>query len=912
MTLQEVKNSADIVDVVGKYVTLKKQGAEFVGLCPFHNDTNPSMAVVPRKQAYFCPVCDSHGDVLDFVSKAESVNVLEAAEIISGGNFKPPKREQVDKKPEWEWVGLRFKNTPPPPDGMNGKTLEGRWRYSDTFYVYRFSDESGRKQIRPATFCRNDKGKTSWKWQGLSDDRPLYNLERILSEPDAQVIVVEGEKTADALQSKFRKLIVTTWHGGIANVQKTDWSLLKGRVNYVWPDNDAVGWCAAEAVRVLAESPDARLILAPDDAPKGWDFADVEWTAKQAAEWIKSRNIDGKTPEKCPAWLNGETAIKYELFGKTAWVSFGDQVKVREQPEHVSEVIKVNDAPAPEAIIERPEQPDAPDDMPFKFLGYMKQMDGVVFYFYAVESRVVTSFSQSKFTTNGLLTLADADFWEARYPTKHGFDVTRATDWLMRVSYRTGIFDIEKIRGRGAWIDGGRVVIHRGNSLVVDGDTRKVHDFTSRYIYEISQKMDISTGDQLTDDHGARFLDTLEKINWERPVNAMLLAGWCVIAPVCGALDWRPHIWITGGAGTGKSWIMREVVQRLLDSIALIVEGETTEAGIRQHLGNDALPVIFEEAEAEDKQSLDRIEKLLNLMRIASTESGAKVLKGSSSHVGKSFNIRSCFLFLSIIYQARKQADLTRVTVLGLRSPRNFTADKFDDLKSSLIALFDQDFPARFHSRTMNNLHTLQQNIKVFSRVAADQLKSQRLADQLAPLCAGAFLLKSTSVVSEKSAREWFAAQDWSLEMGLTETRDELQCLSFILEQVVTVEMGEYNSKVDRTIGELLAICCEGGYSTGDRDAAESRLRRMGIRVDGVFYTISNTSKNIMRMLTGTQWEKNHAKVLQRIEGSETTGAVHFSPGHVSRGVKLRWLRTPEKTDIPVIYEDDEHEADPF
>ena len=67
-----------------------------------------------------------------------------------------------------------------------------------------------------------------------------------------------------------------------------------------------------------------------------------------------------------------------------------------------------------------------------------------------------------------------------------------------------------------------------------------------------------------------------------------------------------------------------------------------------------------------------------------------------------------------------------------------------------------------------------------------------------------------------------------------------------------------------------------------------------------------------MRMLTGTQWEKNHAKVLQRIEGSETTGAVHFSPGHVSRGVKLQWMRTPEKTDIPVIYEDDEPDADPF
>jgi putative DNA primase/helicase len=234
-------------------------------------------------------------------------------------------------------------------------------------------------------------------------------------------------------------------------------------------------------------------------------------------------------------------------------------------------------------------------------------------------------------------------------------------------------------------------------------------------------------------------------------------------------------------------------------------------------------------------------------------------------------------------------------------------------LKKSLIELFDDGFTARFHARTTNNLLTLQRNIEVFSKVAAEEFRSQRLADQVAPLCAGAFLLMSKNVVNESDAREWFVKQDWSLEMGLTETRDEMQCLSFILEQVVTVELGEYSTKVERTIGELIQMCVEGGFSPSDRTSADARLKRLGIRVDGVFYTISNTSKNITRMLTGTQWEKNHAKVLQRVEGAISTSAMQFSAGHVSRGVKIRWQGTVQ-SDIPVIAsdEDDYSEDEPF
>ena len=50
-TIQEVKEKADIVDVISEHIVLKKNGKEFVGICPFHDDTKPSMTVSPSKQS---------------------------------------------------------------------------------------------------------------------------------------------------------------------------------------------------------------------------------------------------------------------------------------------------------------------------------------------------------------------------------------------------------------------------------------------------------------------------------------------------------------------------------------------------------------------------------------------------------------------------------------------------------------------------------------------------------------------------------------------------------------------------------------------------------------------------------------------------------------------------------------------
>ena len=82
--ISQIKDRLDIVDVVSQYVVLKKSGANYWGLCPFHNDKKPSMSVSPSKGIYKCFSCGAGGDALNFLVKIQNREykdvILELAE----------------------------------------------------------------------------------------------------------------------------------------------------------------------------------------------------------------------------------------------------------------------------------------------------------------------------------------------------------------------------------------------------------------------------------------------------------------------------------------------------------------------------------------------------------------------------------------------------------------------------------------------------------------------------------------------------------------------------------------------------------------------------------------------------------------------------------------------------------------
>src|SRR6185503_6177324 len=77
-TLEQVRAASDLVDVIGSYLPLKRAGANFVALCPFHKEKSPSFNVNPHRQIFHCFGCHKGGDVFAFVREFENIDFPEA------------------------------------------------------------------------------------------------------------------------------------------------------------------------------------------------------------------------------------------------------------------------------------------------------------------------------------------------------------------------------------------------------------------------------------------------------------------------------------------------------------------------------------------------------------------------------------------------------------------------------------------------------------------------------------------------------------------------------------------------------------------------------------------------------------------------------------------------------------------
>ena len=121
------------------------------------------------------------------------------------------------------------------------------WIYRDksggrVCFIGRYNKADGEKEFRPRTWRRNrETGKEEWRWKNVPDPRPLYGLELLAERPDAPVIVVEGEKCADAARLIFPDCVAVSPMNGARSPQLADWSPLRARDVTICGDNDKPG-----------------------------------------------------------------------------------------------------------------------------------------------------------------------------------------------------------------------------------------------------------------------------------------------------------------------------------------------------------------------------------------------------------------------------------------------------------------------------------------------------------------------------------------------------------------------------------------------------------------------------------------------------------------------------------------------
>jgi DNA primase len=116
-TKELVRQASDIVDVVGRYLDLRREGRSYKALCPWHNDSRPSLHVNPERQIFRCFVCNIGGDVFDFVMRMEGVGFAEALRNLADRagiqiSARGPTKEQLDEKQRlyaaMAWAQLQY------------------------------------------------------------------------------------------------------------------------------------------------------------------------------------------------------------------------------------------------------------------------------------------------------------------------------------------------------------------------------------------------------------------------------------------------------------------------------------------------------------------------------------------------------------------------------------------------------------------------------------------------------------------------------------------------------------------------------------------------------------------------------------------------------------------------------------
>lgn len=555
------------------------------------------------------------------------------------------------------------------------------------------------------------------------------------------------------------------------------------------------------------------------------------------------------------------------------------------EKRHSLKVIKGEGAVIDEA---RPSV-DLSDNEYYRIAGYSDDAGMPIIYFYLRRPHLVMGVKPTQIKKELVAALCPASFLEAYWPdldtASKRVDAFRES--VIAIAYSRGVYNTQRTRGVGAWMDDGRLVYSLGDRLLVDGAEFGLDQLPgSRNFYEGRPRLSDRPAIPLTTLAGKEFFHLCSLFSWDRSIDGALFAGWCFLAGVCGALRWRPHIYVYGPKGSGKTWIMSHVTRPAVGDIGLHVQSVTTEAGLRQMLRSDARPVLFDEAEAENESSMRRMQSVFGLARQASSESGGQILKGSANGNSEGYQIRSMFCFSSISPAIIQSSDDSRITELGLVERHD--TETFRQITELTNRLLTRDFPAQMTARALQKINQIYSAVSVFEPVLIERLQSQRLADQCAPLLAGSWYLCNDTLPTRDQATQIVYSAEWSSEDEVIETPDWQRLLDHLLDAHVRVE--HTTRAKEHSIAELIDAALAGENIDIPQHIAEAALRKNGMRVDpGKYLVISNNHPALRRILRGTPWPVKWSRVLRTATGAEVPDA----PTWFGKGFKGRCIRIP-------------------
>ena len=607
-------------------IQLHGSGKNLSAKCPFHDDKAPSLSVNIEEGVYNCHGCGAKGNAKTYLIAAHGLSEFEAAARLRSDSPNPrPKRKAEPPKVYPTLPSKRISQHPY--QDKDGNTL---------WVVCRFPEGLLKKDGAPHPKCtQHTPVKGGWIGQGAPQkpaSRPLYRLPKLLTaDPKQQVMVVEGEKCVESVEKTFGRAVVTTWCGGTnSRLDFTDWSPLHGRPILLVSDEDDVGrHVMLKLVEILSpHCPKIRVVMPSGD------------TADDIHDWIERDGADGARAKLAALAVDAPTPAPSP------------------DPEPDGDTKKKSKKPA---ATPPPLNTGGLDkNSYFSVLGNVGDTVAIMLSTHRMLLCSRTSLTQA----STLVSLADFHWW-LMVTSQNSLTAVvcqQIGSTLIRTADRMGQINPDIFIGRGCFRYKEKAAWHLGDRMLVDGKTVGLNDLPG--VMPVAGPRIAVSAEKATKEDRHRLAKAMLRYRWEHPNHCKRFMGWIVAAAVGGALDWRPHVWLSAPASAGKSWLIKTVIRPILGDL-LIHAGDPSAAGLARAVRSDAVAVVFDEAEATASQ----LDAVMDLARIASGGDGSRIRADMGTSSGFDvLKLRFSLMLSSVMVAMMKHANASRFCSVRLSS----------------------------------------------------------------------------------------------------------------------------------------------------------------------------------------------------------------------------------------------------
>lgn len=772
----------------------------------------------------------------------------------------------------------------------------------------------------------------STKTEKLELPYPLYGLEYIdKGRPESSLfVVVEGEKAQAAMQDAlnaamannphrdpFNYAVATTWSGGGPAVQKTDWTPLANRLVIIVPDNDTAGRVAAAKVgqEILAKSSAAN----KDDIVL---IADIHKGADDKADIHDLWNDPSRDPslDIIDLLFRATSTDNNEIRPLSRVSQFAIYTESLRESERKGEKDAMKKPPSPAPSLES----HLKSGDPYEVFGFETNRTGpemkIMYVFYLKRTGKVLKYRANELHTLACLNeIANIEYWRG---LANDDNIKKyIPDWaahLIQLCTERGECNTAlAMHGCGVYPSDGGLLVHNGESVfdTATGQWSNPHDLStpSRIFQKEKQLSPFSRLDltaaavrEKAEESIGHFLNACESLPWRSPVMGQILAGWTLLAPLCGALKWRSHFFLIGAAGLGKSSIIREVVGPALGERRKLVSGaSTTEPGIRRTIGSHALPLLRDEAQnfETDKRRNANHQAILQLMRSASTEEADGAITHGDGNV---YRVRTMALFAAINSGITEPADRARFFICALeRNNLKTAADYKEDWNHVLSEMAHANPPDQPLCESMFWF-----GIERLEKILAD---ADTMADAMIANLPRIGVRNAHHLATALSAfyqmrRGW---QDYGEDDLCGFVRDSIGGVRRFLESIEEGSRGDdffallFSMKVresghkESRIDDLVALAAKHpaafDLANDDYERARATLLLAGIKIvfprdnqNDPHLWIAAVDDNLDKMFYGTPWQNAHARREYLLNNGAKPSSQTGKTGTLRRGVLVR------------------------